>query len=79
MITSNRRKGQKKNNLLRYQKIMDEFNQHDCRIIPITVIWREFIYPKFHISRETLYRILKTPIEDELQELNKTDQTSLFN
>lgn len=62
--------GRKRNQLLRYQAIMEEFNKHDCRYIPITVIWREFIYPKFFISRDTLYRILNTPIEQELEDLS---------
>ena len=52
------RKGHHRNQLLRYRAIMEEFNQHDCRYIPISVIWREFIYPKFFVSRRTLYRIL---------------------
>lgn len=56
---------------------MEEFNKHDCRYIPITVIHREFIYPKFHISRDTLYRILNTPIEEELEEINR-QQPTLF-
>ncbi|SDE63682.1 hypothetical protein SAMN05421544_11616 [Riemerella columbipharyngis] len=67
--------GRKRNLLRRYQDVMDEFNKHDCRYIPISVIHREFIYPKFHISRHTLYRILNTPIEEELQEINRTQPT----
>lgn len=57
------RKGYHRNQLLRYRAIMEEFNQHDCRYIPIAVIWREFIYPKFFVSRRTLYRILNTDVE----------------
>ncbi len=67
--------GRKKNLLLRYKAVMNEFNKHDCRIIPITVIHREYIYPKFHISRETLYRILNTSVEEELE---KVTLPSLF-
>ena len=55
------RKGYRRNQL-----IMDEFNLHDCRYVPISVIWREFIYPKFFISRKTLYRVLSMDIEKEL-------------
>lgn len=66
MTKKKREIGAKRNKLLRYKLIMDEFNKHDCRYIPITVIWREFIYPKFFISRNTLYKILNTPIEEEL-------------
>ena len=47
---------------LRDRAVIEEFNRHDARYIPITVRWREFIYPKFVISRQTLYRILKREI-----------------
>lgn len=67
--------GRKKNLLHRYKLVMEEFNKHDCRYTPITVIHREFIFPKFHISRDTLYRILNTPIEEELE---KVTLPSLF-
>nr|DAJ29997.1 MAG TPA: hypothetical protein [Caudoviricetes sp.] len=62
-----------------FEKIssFDEFNKYDARIIPISTIWREYIYPKFHISRETLYRILSTPIEEELEKV-ESRQLSLF-
>ncbi|MRI64442.1 hypothetical protein EDM00_10665 [Ornithobacterium rhinotracheale] len=72
--------GRKRNLLHRYQAVMEEFNKHDCRLIPISVIYREYIYPKFHISRDTLYRILNTPIEQELEKVKKlqAQQLSLF-
>lgn len=57
----------RKNQLLRYKAVMDEFNRHDFRYIPISVIWREFIYPKFFISRGTLYKILSIDIDNELR------------
>ena len=49
----------KANMMLRDEAVLEEFNKHDARYIPIAVIWREFIYPKFFISRQTLYRIFK--------------------
>lgn len=67
--------GRRRNLLKRYRAVMEEFDKHDCRYIPISVIYREFIYPKFHISRDTLYRILSTPIEEELQEINRVQPT----
>ena len=67
--------GRKRNLLHRYKLVMEEFNKYDCRYIPITVIHRDFIYPKFGISRDTLYRILNTPIEEELE---KVTLPSLF-
>nr|WP_314289619.1 hypothetical protein [uncultured Capnocytophaga sp.] len=60
----------RRNLLLRYQAIMDEFNRHDVRYTPIAVIWREFIYPKFFISRKTLYHILNTDVETELKAID---------
>ena len=60
----------RRNQLLRYQAVINEFNAHDARYIPITVIWREFIYPKFFISRKTLYHILNIDVEQELKNLN---------
>lgn len=83
-MISKRIQGKKRNKLLRYKAVLDEFNKHDCLRIPITVIWRDFIYPKFFISRDTLYRILSTPIEEELQSVEEemkkttTGQPSLF-
>ena len=61
-----RREASRRNQLLRYQAVMEEFNRHDARYIPITVIWREFIYPKFFISRKTLYKILNTDVDEQL-------------
>lgn len=61
--------GKKKNLRHRYRLVMEEFNKHDCRHIPIAVIYREYIYPKFGISRDTLYRILNTPVEDEKENI----------
>lgn len=76
--------GRKRNLLRRYKAVVEEFNKYDCRIIPITTIHREYIYPKFHISRDTLYRILNTPIDEELEKITMpslfdAEPTSLFN
>lgn len=50
----------RKNTLLKYQAIIAELDSHNLRDIPITVIWRKYIYPKYFISRKTLYQIIKT-------------------
>ncbi|WP_315037395.1 hypothetical protein [Capnocytophaga sputigena] len=50
----------RKNTQQKYQAILKELDSHNLRDIPITVIWRKYIYPKFFISRQTLYKILKT-------------------
>ncbi len=67
----------RKNCLLRYQSVMTELNKHDCRDVPITVIWRKYIYPKFHISRETLYNIINTDVESELKAINEFESRQL--
>lgn len=59
----------RKNLLLRYRAVLEEFNRHDSYLMPIAVIHRQFIYPKFHISRNTLYRILSMDVEAELAQL----------
>lgn len=68
MITE-RTKSKKINQLLRYKSIMEEFEKHYNQDVPITVIHRKYIYPKFFISRDTLYRIFNTPIDEELTKL----------
>jgi hypothetical protein len=70
--------GQRRNKLLRYQAVIDEFEKHDCKQIPITTIWKLHIYPKFFISRNTLYRILNCPIDEQMQQLQRQDWPSLF-
>ena len=80
MKLNKREIGKKRNVLKRYQLYLDEFNKYDCRITPITVIHREYIFPKFGISRETLYKALNTPIDEELEKLKaiETNQIPLF-
>ncbi len=70
----------RRNTLLRYRLVMEEFEKHNYRDIPITRIHKKHIYPKFAISRLTLYTIFKTDIEAELAALEKveTAQLSMF-
>ncbi len=75
--------GMRRNTLLRYRLVMEEFEKHNHRDIPITKIHKKHIYPKFAISRDTLYTIFSTDIEGELAELEKvekveTTQLSMF-
>lgn len=76
MPRSNQSIGIQKNKLLRYKLILDEFKKHNNEDIPTTVIHRKYIYPKFFISRTTLYTILCTPVNKELKELE--NQLPLF-
>lgn len=75
-MRSNQSIGIQKNKLLRYKAILDEYQMHKTEDIPTTVIYRKYIYPKFFISRTTLYNILCTPVNKELRELD--EQLSLF-
>ncbi len=69
--------GRKRNTLLRYKDILTDFQNHKTEDIPTTVVWRKYIYPKYHISRTTLYNILATPVNKELKEV-KLKQLTLF-
>ncbi len=75
-MRTNQSIGIQRNKLLRYKAILDEYQKHKTQDIPTTVIHRKYIFPKFFISRTTLYNILCTPVNKELKELN--DQLSLF-
>lgn len=75
-----RKLGTQYNKLYRYQLILDEYNQHNTIDIPLTVIWRKYIYPKFGISKATLYTILATPVKKEIEKVEEAQrqQLSLF-
>ncbi len=70
--------GLKRNRLLRYKAIKDEYDQYAKMGVPTVVIWREHIYPKYFISRTTLYNILCTSINKELMDLPENHQLELF-
>lgn len=71
--------GSRLNKLRRYQLIKQEFDKWDALGVPTTVIHKEHIYPKFFISRTTLYAVLTTSINKELAEIevNEPIQVSL--
>jgi hypothetical protein len=75
MAVSKQSIGRKKNLLHRYKIVLEEFNRHYTPHSNISAIHRDIIYPKFGISRDTLYRIFNTPIEEELE---KVTLPSLF-
>lgn len=77
MSNLQRQKGIQKNKLLRYKDILDLYNEKKTPDIPVTVIWRKYIYPKFHISRTTLYTILETPVVRELKKLKEQENNQL--
>lgn len=71
--------GTLKNKLLRYQDVLDYYHQvkAENRYINIVDLHRDFIYPKFHISRTTLYTILGTPVKKELKEVKAIEDRQL--
>lgn len=80
MSAVNRKLGAQRNKLLRYQLILDEYHKHNIEDIPLAKIWRKHIYPKFAISKATLYIVLSTPVKKELEKVEQAqaNQMSLF-
>lgn len=62
--------GVQKNKLLRYKIILELYMAHKTEDIPVTVVLKKYIYPRFPISRTTLYEILRTPVNKELKEID---------
>ncbi|WP_233882087.1 hypothetical protein [Tenacibaculum piscium] len=79
------RLGTLKNKLLRYKDVLDYYHKvkSEYKYITIVELHRDFIYPKFYISRCTLYTILGTPVVKELKELQlketEKENPNLFN
>lgn len=71
MTVKRRMLGRQHNTLQRYRIIMEEFDQYNNGDVPITVIWRKYIYPKYYISRQTLYNIFNTDIAGQLNEVKQ--------
>jgi hypothetical protein len=70
-------RNKRKNLLLRYKNIIEEFDKYNALDIPINVIHKKYIYPKFFISRNTLYKIFNTPIDEELKKLGINTEKEL--
>lgn len=70
-------RNKRKNLLLRYKNIIEEFDKYNALDIPITVIYRKYIYPKFFISRNTLYKIFNIQIDEELKKLGVNTEKEL--
>lgn len=69
--------GFKKNRLLRYQLILDIYNEHKTDYNSVMYVYREHIYPVYPISRVTLYKILNTRVAKELREVLQEEQRQL--
>ena len=75
--TEKQKAGILRNKLLRYQDVIDLYNEKKTEDIPTVVVWRKWIYPKFHISRTTLYTILETPVVRELKKIKEQEDNQL--
>ncbi|SEG39123.1 hypothetical protein SAMN05421847_2172 [Halpernia humi] len=58
-----------RNTLLRYRLIRDIYVVNKTDDIPDTKVLKNYIYPKYPISRGTLNTILSTPIDRLLAEM----------
>jgi hypothetical protein len=76
---TNQQLGARKNTLLRYKEIIKLFDEKRTEnlYMPAEVIHQKFIYPRFFISRVTMYEAFRTPIERDLKEINKIEQSQL--
>lgn len=61
----------RRNTLKRYKVIADYYQEVMHPDIPFTRIWKNYIYPKFFISKSTLYKVVYTPIDRELREVER--------
>jgi len=75
-MANRRNQGIQRNKLLRYRAILDTYLQHKTDDIPLTVVWRKYVYPVHFVSIGTLYNVINTPINKQLKEID--NQTSLF-
>lgn len=70
-------RGRKLTTLLHYKNVKALYDMHKTEDIADAVILRKYIYPVYPMSRVTLYKILCTPVNKELKELQEEMQTKL--
>lgn len=75
--------GTERNKLYRYNLIAEYYQEIHDRFkgyITVTKIHKDFIYPKFGISKQTLYTIINTNIKGDMKKLEEFEkaQYSLF-
>lgn len=66
-----------KNTLLRYKKILEIYNNYKTEDIADTVILRKYICPVYPICRTTLWKVLGTPIEKLLKQIQEIESSKL--
>ncbi len=78
--TLKQKQGIQRNKLFRYKLIADYYKEKYQEVrgyITMTEMHRDFIYPKFGISKQTLYTILNTPIERDMKRLEEAEKAQL--
>lgn len=55
------------NTLLRIKAVVDEYKKHEHPGVSSAYIWRNYIFPVYHISLSTFYEYLATPVEKLLK------------
>lgn len=50
------------------KSVIDEYRKHERPGVSSAFIYREYIYPKFHISESRFYDCLATPVDRLLKE-----------
>jgi hypothetical protein len=70
----------KKNQLLRIQQVIATYLEHKQDGNTTAWVYRNHIYPRYHISLATLYNYLATPVDRMLKEADKkkAEQMKLF-
>lgn len=58
----------KKNHLLRVKSVIDVYLKFKTDGNTTTYVYREYIYPRYHISMATLYNYLATPVDKLLKQ-----------
>lgn len=58
----------RKNKLLQMKQVLEVYNREKKEGVSTVHVYRTYIYPQFHISINTLYNILSTPVQKLLKD-----------
>ena len=67
-----------KNTLLRMKDVIEEYRKHEHPGVSSAFIYREYIYPKFHLSATRFYDCLSTPVDKLLKEIENEENTTTY-
>ena len=66
----------RKNTLLRMKVIVDEYKKHEHPGVSAAYIYRNYIFPKFYISKSHYCDCLSTPIDLLLKEYDNEESNN---